>query len=489
MSSGNATNRSRFSRLRSITTALRPAVPEFGDDPVHIAGRLDGTAVHRQQDIALLHALAGRRAAGRHIRDHDLAVRLAEIEPGEAARRGAGFCDPLACRHRGKRHLGARFCAVPPQLERHRLARVPFGDHARQAAHFADALAVHLQNHVAGLDARACRRPGGIDRRHQRAFGLVEAEARRQVVADMLDAHAEPPALDRAAHLQLRHDIARKRGRNGEADADAAAVRREDRRVHADDLALEIEGRAAGIAAVDRGRDLEEVVIGARPDLAPARRDDAGRGGMAEAEGVAHRHHPVAHPHLFGVGKRDMGKRLLRLHLEECQVRLRVRADEARGQLALVVEDDGDLLRTRHDMVVGDDMAVRRDDEAGADPRYRLPVAPFFGPGRAVAEETAHELLRAGRHVRLDALLDADVHHGRRYSLDGPGQARQRGGGGIGRPGGLERAHMERAARRKRPAEQDRGDRAPGRPANEQSGLHEVFPSADGAAQAAFGRR
>ena len=40
-------------------------------------------------------------------------------------------------------------------------------------------------------------------------------------------------------------------GRNGKADADRPAGGREDRGVHADHFAFEIEGRTAGIAMVD----------------------------------------------------------------------------------------------------------------------------------------------------------------------------------------------------------------------------------------------
>src|SRR3546814_12439971 len=63
--------------------------------------------------------------------------------------------------------------------------------------------------------------------------------------------------------LQLGDDALCHVGRNGEAAPDAASGRREDRRVHADDLAFDVEGRATGVAAVDRRTDLEEIVIGA----------------------------------------------------------------------------------------------------------------------------------------------------------------------------------------------------------------------------------
>ena len=77
-------------------------------------------------------------------------------------------------------------------------------------------------------------------------------------------------------------------------DADRAAGRREDRGVDADHVAVDVEGRAAGIALVHRRVDLDEVVIGAGADVAAARRDDAGRHGAAEAERIADREHPVA---------------------------------------------------------------------------------------------------------------------------------------------------------------------------------------------------
>jgi hypothetical protein len=51
---------------------------------------------------------------------------------------------------------------------------------------------------------------------------------------------------------------------------------RHDRGIDADDLALHVDERAAGIAGVDGGVGLEEVVEGALTDLARLRADDAG---------------------------------------------------------------------------------------------------------------------------------------------------------------------------------------------------------------------
>ena len=56
--------------------------------------------------------------------------------------------------------------------------------------------------------------------------------------------------------LQLTDHFLDKGRGDREGDADTAAGRREDRGVHANDLAVQIEGRAAGVAAVHRRVDL-----------------------------------------------------------------------------------------------------------------------------------------------------------------------------------------------------------------------------------------
>ena len=105
---------------------------------------------------------------------------------------------------------------------------------------------------------------------------LVEAEAFGDLVGDRLDAHAEPaaPGLAEIARAGRRRRLASCR-RDREADADRAARRRDDGGVDADHLAVHVEQRAAGIAAVDGGVGLDEVVIGTGIDVAVARRDDA----------------------------------------------------------------------------------------------------------------------------------------------------------------------------------------------------------------------
>ena len=93
--------------------------------------------------------------------------------------------------------------------------------------------------------------------------------------------------------LQLGDHFFDERCRDGEGDTDIAAGGREDGGVHADHLAIEIEGRTARIAAVHRRIDLQ-IVVGAGADVAVMGRDDTGRHRAAEAERIADREHPIA---------------------------------------------------------------------------------------------------------------------------------------------------------------------------------------------------
>src|SRR5690606_41876642 len=115
-----------------------------------------------------------------------------------------------------------------------------------------DRLAVHRENDVTGLHAGSGRRTVLARLRDQGATGPRQAEAVGDVGAHVLDADAEEAAGDAAALDQLAGHLLDDVGRDGEGDADIAAGGREDRGVHADHFALEVEGRAAGVAGVDR---------------------------------------------------------------------------------------------------------------------------------------------------------------------------------------------------------------------------------------------
>src|SRR5438067_9131055 len=226
-------------------------------------------------------------------------------------------------------------------------------------------------------------------RQPQRAVLSLQAEARGDGRRHLLDLDAEPAAADLAVLLELRDDGLRDVGRHRKADADAAAIRRVDRGVDADDLALQVESRAAGIAAVDRRVDLQEIVKLAGMDVPPARRDDAGRYRATEPERIADRDDPIANLRRVAVAKTDIRQRLVGLDLQDRDVGARVAADNLRGVLGVVLQGDGDLCGFTDDVIVGHDGAGRVDDEARAE-RDAAGAAPLVI--RAAAEGARHLL-------------------------------------------------------------------------------------------------
>src|SRR5712675_1650733 len=295
------------------------------------------------------------------------------------------------------------------------LADGGIGDDARQILRLLDVLAVELDDDVAGLDAGGLCRTLVLDAGDQGAARRLDIEAFGNLVGDLLDADAKP-AAPKLAELPQRIDHAGDGlGGHRKADADRAARRRDDQRVDANHLAVEIEQRTAGIAAVDGGVGLNVVVIGTGADVTIARRHDARRHGAAKAERVADRDHPFAKPQLVGIAELDRHQRLCRrLEFQHRKIGLLVDAYQLGLDLGAVVHDDVDLVGIRDDVIVGHGDASGVDDEAGAErvglARLQIPasvtalgIAP--GAATAVLEKIVEEFLerRARRQLRYRA--------------------------------------------------------------------------------------
>src|SRR3546814_4242369 len=129
---------------------------------------------------------------------------------------------------------------------------------------------------------------------------------------------------------------------------------------------MRISDWSSDVCASDLGVDLEEVIIGASADFAPARRHDAACHCAAETEGIAHREHPVADAQLVAVAESYVRHWLCRLDLDEGKIGLLVAANERRLQFRSVILHDGNILTTLHDVIVCDGIAVGGDEEARA---------------------------------------------------------------------------------------------------------------------------
>ena len=153
--------------------------------------------------------------------------------------------------------------------------------------------------------------------------------------------------------------------RHGEADPHVVAAGRQDGWVDADRFAVEIHERAAGVAGIDRGIGLNEILVplDAEPRAAE-RADDPGCHRLAEAEWIADRHHEVADLKLIRIAEIE-GDQSGGFHLQQRNVGAGVAADELGRELAAVREIDRDLVRVFHHMVIRQDVAVARiDDDA-----------------------------------------------------------------------------------------------------------------------------
>ncbi len=108
-------------------------------------------------------------------------------------------------------------------------------------------------------------------------------------------------------------------------------------------------------------------IVAGRDDRAVERAHDAGRGGVAQAVGVADGDDGVTHLHGGGVGevqRRQLAGR--RADADHGDVLAGIAADDAAGKGVAVVQAHPHRVGVLDDVVVGDDVALRVDLEAGA---------------------------------------------------------------------------------------------------------------------------
>src|SRR5262249_30642972 len=164
------------------------------------------------------------------------------------------------------------FVLVAPDLQLGVLARLREPDGALQVRRRVDLLAVELEQDVARLQSRFRGRAVGDDVGDQHTFGVLGAERFRQLGGERLDRDAQPTPGDPSFAVDLRVDLLRHVGRNGEPDARPA---RDNCRIDPDDLTLHVHERPAGVAGVDGGVRLDEIVERALADVARLGADDA----------------------------------------------------------------------------------------------------------------------------------------------------------------------------------------------------------------------
>ena len=232
---------------------------------------------------------------------------------------------------------------------------------------------------------------------------------------------------------QLVHDRAGQVDRNGEAVAGVEPGLAGDRRVDADDLAADAHQRAAGVARIDGGVGLDEVLDAA---LAPARQPVSARPlalTMPEVTvkvspspsglPMASTHSPTRASSLLPSA--TGGSSVASILSTATSVLGSVPIDLGL-ELPPVEQPHGHLLGALDDVVVGQDVAVGRDDEPRA--AALLDLGLLAEPGEEPLHARRHPLLLGG------ALgpLGADVDHARldvlRHRREGLAQVLERPG-------------------------------------------------------------
>src|SRR5262249_39509739 len=280
-------------------------------------------------------------------------------------------------------------------------------------------LTVNTGDDVARENARLGGRTVGLYFSNKRAFCLLQAEGVSHLFGDRLNLHANPSAGDCAFVAELGDNVFHRLGRDGESDADRSARWREDRGVYADDVAVHVEAWATGVALVDRGIDVNEVIVRPGADITSARRDDSRSNRAVEAEGIAHGDDPIADSRSL-LGEFYEGKVAPALNLDERKVGLRICADHFGGIGLSGIELDLNFVCLFDNVIVRDCVTVRTDEEARTLAHREISVRPrrlHVSRQAELAEEAI-----CGR-TRLDArgaMVIIKAHHFRTTGLFHP---------------------------------------------------------------------
>ena len=236
--------------------------------------------------------------------------------------------------------------------------------------------------------------------------------------------------LNFAVANQRVHDGLNNLRGNSEAHAAERARGRDQEGVDADDLATSVDERASGVALVD-GRVGLNVLAGLARVIVIRirtieRADDAARHGEAETERVAEGENGLAGAKLGRIAEGNV-REIGAFDLDHREIGERIGANHLRLEDAPVAERDLDVGGAFDDVVVGDDVAIGRDDHSAADAVLKLRLLRHhLAPATVAAESklTLEELLHVVRGTLLRALL---LHHLLLVNLGGDGNVHDGG--------------------------------------------------------------
>lgn len=176
-----------------------------------------------------------------------------------------------------------------------------------------------------------------------------------------MDAH--PAAYDLTLVLQRNYDVPCHCRRYREPDAYGSATRRVDGRRHTDDVATKVKGRSTRIAPVNRRIDLNKVVVGTSVDVPPKRGNDSRSHRVLELERISNGQNPIADMwQTFG----ELYEVRSCTHFDQRQIGAGISANDLCRVTFAVVGCNRDCQSMLDDVIVGDRVAVRRNEKPGS---------------------------------------------------------------------------------------------------------------------------
>ena len=154
-----------------------------------------------------------------------------------------------------------------------------------------------------------------------------------------------------------------------DSDRETDSLRRQNRRrVDADHLASRIDERAAGISRVQGGVGLNHILDQAprvRAQRSPQRADHARRHGGLKPVRIADRNRHLPRPQVLRISQGN-GLQSGSIDANDGKIGRRIIADGVSGSAPSVRQRHLDPGRVVHDVAIGENQSIGREDEAGA---------------------------------------------------------------------------------------------------------------------------
>ena len=206
------------------------------------------------------------------------------------------------------------------------------------------------------MPARSAGPPGWTPRMTTPSVRASDSALATSAVTGVGSMPSQPRVTSPSRDDLLEH-VARERDGNRERDAERPARLREDRAVDADQVAGGVDERAAGVAGIDRGVGLDEILEAVDAEIVAAERaHDAERHRVAEAERIADREHDVADLQVVRVRERHRGQ-ILVIRLQHREVGFRIGAAHVRRQAPAVRQHELDVVGALDHVMIGEHVA------------------------------------------------------------------------------------------------------------------------------------